>query len=235
MKNLTNLLISLAIASILLATIGCETDNIKSGIETRVYGKFTDFYNTPVVNEKVRIGEYKGTFNMNNGGGEYFQKWIDSTYTNALGEYDITFKTSGEGTSYQLTLDDSPAILKKYWVSLPSVEIKNLGSSFNYSTNALLIVYPCNITFKPNNILVFPLRVSAETTLYDTTFEIRSNAQTTKTIFIDKYTPQNLYLTRIKANGLFQRATYTFPASNVETLTTQNITINEADFLDIKK
>jgi hypothetical protein len=235
MKNLTNLLISLAIASILLATIGCETDNIKSGIETRVYGKLTDFYNTPVVNEKVLIGEYKGTFNMNNGGGQYLQKWIDSTYTNALGEYDITFKTSGEGTSYKLKMDDSPAILQKYWVSLPSVEIKNLGSSFNYSTNAILIVYPCNITFKPNNILIFPLRVSAETTLYDTTFEIRSNAQTTKTIFIDKYTPQNVYITRTKANGSYQRAVFTFPASNVETLTTPNITITEADFNDIKK
>jgi hypothetical protein len=219
---------------IILTLFSCEKDNISGGIETRVSGKLTDYYNIPITNAKMKVGEYKFKPNSVNGGFDSFQKWIDSSYTNQNGEYDFKFKTSGQGTSYKLFLENSPAeTQQRYWSLLDPVSITNIGKSFNFSTNQLANLYNCDITITMNNLTVFPIFIEHDTTFNSATPEINSNATYIKRIYIIKYNAQTLNFYRTKPNGINQKAIFNFPASNLATLTTQNITLNDTDFVDL--
>ncbi len=219
----------------MLIFIGCKKENIASGINTRVYGKFSDYLYSPIPNAKLKVGEYKFKFNSVNGGTHIFQKWTDSTYTNSNGEYDFTFRTSGQGSLYKLTLDNSLLdTQQKYWSLLDPVEIKNIGSSFNYSTNEIVLLYPCDVTINLNNIVHFPIEIHHKTTRKSgNDVAINSNSIYVRRIYIDEYFAQTLSFYRTKPNGVIQKATFQLPATNTRALTTQNITLNEIDFIDI--
>lgn len=217
-----------------LTLLSCEKENIPGGIETRVYGKLTDFYNIPITNAKMKVGEYKFKSNSVNGGFDHFQKWIDSSYTDQNGAYDFKFKSSGQGTSYKLILENSPAeTQQRYWSLMDLIPINNIGKSFNFSTNQLANLYPCDVTINLNNLTVFPIYISHDTTFNFGTPEINSNTTYIKRIYIIKYNSQTLNFYRVKPNGINQKAIFTFPASEVATITTQNITLNDSDFIDM--
>ena len=129
-----------------LIFISCEKENIQSGIQTKVSGKLTNYDGEPIVNSKVRIGEFKNKFVSDGGSTDYFSKYVDSTLTNINGEYDITFKTTGEGSSYRLILENSPND-QSYYGFYDSVEIKNLGNPFVFNYNQFTKLYPSDITF----------------------------------------------------------------------------------------
>jgi hypothetical protein len=219
--------------ALLICFISCEKDNIQEGKVTRVYGKLTDYYDIPITNGKMKVGEYKFKPNSVNGGFDFFQKWIDSSYTNQNGEYDFTFKTSGNGTSYKIILEDSPITEQRFWSLMDPVDITNIGGSFNFSTNQLANLYPCDVTINLNNITILPIEIWHETTFNSNIPEINSNTTYVKRIYVIKYNSQTLIFYRTKPNGVRQKAIFTFPASNSTNTTTQNITLNETDFVDI--
>ena len=84
-----------------------------------------------------------------------------------------------------------------------------------------------------NNILILPIRIYHEKTRQLNNPEIINNSTFVKRIFITKYGTQKINFTRMKPNGIYQQAVFIFPASNSEALTTQNITLNDSDFVDI--
>lgn len=212
--------------------VSCEKEKIPSGIETKVAGRLSNYVGEPIINSIVKIGEYKNRFVSDGGSTDYFSKYIDSTLTNNNGEFEITFKTSGEGTSYKLILDNSPDD-QSYYGFFDSVEITNLGNPFVFNYNQFTKLYPCDVTINMNDITIFPISIWHETTRIVDAPEIISNTTFVKRIFINKYGIQKLNLSRIKPNGVSQKAIFTFPASNTENVTTQTITLNEADFVDI--
>lgn len=219
---------------IIITLFSCEKDTIPEGLETRVFGTLTDYYGIPITNAKMKVGEYKFKPNSVNGGFDTFQKWIDSSYTNQNGAYDFTFKTSGKGTSYKLILENSPTeTQQRYWSLLDPIYINNIGKSFNFSTNQLANLYPCDVTITMNNLTVFPIFIAHDTTFNSATPEINSNATHIKRIYIIKYNTQTLNFYRTKPNGVNQKAIFSFPASNAATITTQNITLSDTDFIDL--
>ena len=119
--------------SFLLVLVSCEKENVQSGIQTKVSGTLTNYLGAPIVNAKVKIGEFKNRFVSDGGSTDYFSKYIDSTYTNSLGEYEITFTTTGEGSSYRVIIENSPTDQSYYGLN-DSVEIKNLGDSFVFNS-----------------------------------------------------------------------------------------------------
>lgn len=59
--------------------VSCDDpEPIAKGINTTVHGKLVDLIDKPVVNAKVKVGEYLFERNYTNGGMDYFQRWIDS-------------------------------------------------------------------------------------------------------------------------------------------------------------
>jgi len=215
-----------------LLFVSCEKENIQSGIETKVSGKLTNYDGEPIVNSKVKIGEFKNRFVVDGGSTDYFSKYIDSTLTNSNGDYDFTFKTTGEGSSYRLILDNYPND-QSYLGFYDSVQIKNLGNPSVFNFNQFTKLYPCDVTINMNNILILPIRIYHETTRQLSNPEITINAVFVKRIYITKFLPQKFTLQRIKPNGTYQQAVFNFPVSNSTLLTTHTINLIDSDFVDL--
>ena len=225
---------------ITFSLICCDKDDpamLSAGIETRISGKITDFNDSPISNVKLKVMEYKSSSGSWSSNGNFldFVQDIASNETNTNGEYDFTFKTSGKGNIYQIEIQPSPSNEQKYCNCCHSGNISSIGSHFIFNYNQLIKLYPCDVTVNLNNVSDFPFEVYHET-VYNSSnnlTNIISNTQVNKRIYISKYEPQKLNISRIKLNGIKQVATYTFPPSNVETPTLQNIIINEIDFKDL--
>jgi hypothetical protein len=220
--------------------IQCSKDDEKflsAGIETRVSGRITNVNNSPIPNVKLKIGEYKITskgFSIYGNLPDFVQD-LELTETDSNGEYNFTFRTSGQGNYYALEIQPSPIAEQKYWNCCYSSKIDNIGNNHYFNYNQLIKLFPCDVTINLNNITDFPLKVNHETTLQNNnnSNDIITNNQVVRRIYINKDNTQTLQISRTKSSGIRQIATYTFPASNVETLTTQNITIKESDFTNI--
>jgi len=215
-----------------LLFVSCEKENIQSGIETKVSGKLTNYDGEPIVNSKVKIGEFKNRFVFDGGSKDYFSKYIDSTLTNNDGDYDFTFKTTGEGSSYKLILDNRPND-QSYYGFYDPIEIKNLGNLLVFNFNQFTKLYPCDVTINMNNILILPIRIYHETTRQLSNPEITTNTVFVKRIYITKFGTQKFTLERMKPNGTYQKAVFNFPASNSILLTTRTINLTDSDFVDI--
>jgi hypothetical protein len=220
--------------------IQCSKDDEKllsAGIETRVSGKITDNNNAPISNVKLKISEYKITSNGFSIYGNLpdFVQDLELSETNSNGEYNFTFKTSGQGNYYALQIQPSPFNEQRYWNCCYNSKIENIGDIHYFNYNQLIKLFPCDVTINLNNVSDFPLKVNHETTLQNNnnSNDIIDNNQVIRRIYIMKNNTQTLQISRTKSNGTRQVANYTFPASNVETLTTQRITINETDFINI--
>lgn len=227
--------------------MGCKKDAalIKSGIETRVFGKLTDYRDKPISNLKVKVAEFKVT---NNGSyivsyDDYeFIDWIDSTYTNTNGNYDFVFKTSGKGNFYRLffserTKENEPQIIwDPFFIDITerSNDMKYIGKEFEFNTVNLIELYPCQITFIVNNPAIFPMMPTHNLTYPSNLKSIIANGSSVHTIYIQKYNKQTVNLYRTK-NGITQVALYEFQASNVEGITYQTITVEESDFKDVQQ
>lgn len=220
----------------LLIVCSCERDNIEAGVETKISGRTTEYLGDPVPNVKLKIGEFTDKFVTGGGGISVFKKWIDSTYTNQNGDYILNFKTTGNGTHYKLVVDNSPISEQKYWnIDGDPIELKDLGTNYTYNFNQILNLYPCDVTINLNNSLtIFPLRISHSSTYFEANSDLLLNTNTViKRIYIGKDYSQTLDIFRIKSDGRTQKATYTFPKSEIKDLTTQSINVEETDFKDI--
>ncbi|MFB3389290.1 hypothetical protein [Flavobacterium sp. LAR06] len=230
---------------LLFALMGCKKDAvlIKSGIETRAFGKLTDYRDKPISNLKVKVGEFKitnsGSYIVSYDDYEFID-WVDSTYTNTEGNYDSVFKTSGKGNFYRLffserTKEKEPQVIwDPFFIDITesSNDMKYIGKEFEFNTVNLIELYPCQITFKVN-LQTFPITPSHNLTYPSNLKNIMGNGTSVQTIYIQKYLKETFNLYRTK-NGKIQSTTYEFPASNVEGITYQSITVEESDFKDVE-
>lgn len=231
---------------LLLSLISCSDDPvlIKSGIETRVFGKLTDYRDSPISDLKIKVAEFKvttkGSYIFSNSDYEFIG-WIDSTYTNTSGNYDFVFKTTGKGNFYRLHIGEEgkrtePKILSDPFfldITEYSNDMKYIGKEFEFNSINLLWLYPCIVTFKVDNVETFPLTAYREPTDYSVTYDFKANGTFEGKFYIQRYNKEIISVNRRK-NGVLQSAKYEFPASNVETTTYQTITVLETDFKDIK-
>lgn len=231
---------------LLFILMGCRKDAvlIKSGIQTKVFGKLTDYRDKPISNLKIKVGEFKVT---NNSAFDITQDYefiqdVDSAYTDDKGNYNFIFKTSGKGNFYRLyfgenTKKNEPQVIwEPFFIDITYIsnDMKFIGKEFEYNTINLIELYPCQITFKTNNLSTFPMTPIHNLTYSFNLDQITANGTSVQTIYIQKYLKETVNLNRFK-DGVIQSATYEFPASNVEGITYQTITVEEADFKDIKQ
>ena len=224
--------IKIIIIFLSLLLVSCEEENIQSGIQTNVTGKVIEYNFSPVQNVKVRIGEFKSHFVFDGGSQDYFVKYVDSTFTDLNGNYNMNFTTTGNGTSYKVIFENSPTDQSYIGYNDP-IKIDKIGSDFILNNVYITKLYPCQVTINSNNISIFPIGIWHETTRTVNTPEINSASTYIKTIYITNYLTQTLNFYRTKPNGINQKAIFTFPPSNSTNTTTQNILLNETDFIDI--
>jgi len=230
---------------LLLSLISCCDDPvlIKSGIETRVFGKLTDYRDSPIADLKIKIAEFKvttrGSYLFSNSDYEFIG-WVDSTYTNTSGNYDFVFKTTGKGNFYRLHIGEEgkrtePKILSDPFfldITEYSNDMKYIGKEFEFNTINLLWLYPCIVTFKVDNVETFPLLAYRDPSDYSSNYDFTTNGTFERRFYIQRYAKVIISINRRKS-GILQSAKYEFPASNVDATTYQTITVLEADFKDV--
>jgi len=123
--------------------IQCSKDDEKllsAGIETRVSGKITDNNNAPISNVKLKISEYKITSKGFSIYGDLpdFVHDLELSETNSNGEYNFTFKTSGQGNYYALQIQPSPINEQRYWNCCYNSKIENIGNIHYFNYNQLV-------------------------------------------------------------------------------------------------
>ena len=218
----------------------------EGGIQTRLFGRLSNFDNNPATNILIRVAEYKET-----GGARYpsgfgstnteFIQFVKEAYTDNQGKYDFVFQTSGKGNFYRIEVGEftEQNTAQTFWepfvynLSESANSSKIIGKEFELNNKNSYKLFPCDVNIQMNNIKILPLLPKHNKTYNYNLSEINSNQNQIKRIYIDKYETQIFELYRIKLNGTRQKASYTFLPSNLEILTTQNIVVNEIDFVDI--
>ena len=217
---------------LMLLFSSCEDTLEPSGIETKVFGRVYDnINNLPITNQKLLISEWNSIPQITPGPNDDFIQFLDSTYTDIDGYYDITFTTSGKGDLYYISYENDDSIWTYY---KNPVEIENLGDD-NEIDYEFLKLFPVNllITLEPD-VEYLPIQISSLDFTYIPTPELltETNVQYTKQIFTDKNTDDQLKLFRTKPDGLYQTATYSIPATNTSELAEFEIFITNDDFID---
>lgn len=252
------LLVNLILFSYLLScTRDDAPDLIQSGIQTQVYGAVTSVNGESLADVEIKIGEYVET--SSGGGGFYgfpgqtnsdyeFKQFVKTINLNANGSFDFTFLTSGNGNFYKLFISDYPnypingpipffeqKVDEPFMINLTSEanDLTFIGKEFLLNYVSMKKLYLCEVNMRFNLTNSYPIEPFHLLTYWFNNKKINSfqNPVTLK-LFIDKSNPQTLILKRVRNNGINQKAEYIFPASNVETITTRNIIVNETDFVD---
>ena len=246
---------------VLLQFVSCDRDEkpnlIPAGIQTRVSGKITSLNNENLSDIEIKIGEY---IEKSTGGGGFlsfpgqtnydyeFKSFVKSINLTSTGDFDFTFTTTGNGNFYNLSIGEFPQLLLQnnpapfFVQKINDPLIVNLteqandraiiGKEFTFR-HSLKKLYLCEVNATFNLTNSYPLEIYHLLTYNFNNKKIEnfSNPITIK-LFIDKANSQTLLLLRNRNNGIKQKAEYIFPASNLETTTSQNIIVNENDFVD---
>lgn len=121
---------------------------IAPGLKTTVHGQFYDDYNREAyANIVVKIGEYKSYHTSFIGTADALSKYIDSTVTDANGNYKIDFTTTGNGNAYyldffpkkDLSIGDKNGKFSS--TNYRSKEIESIGGENEYNFNISKLYY----------------------------------------------------------------------------------------------
>jgi len=213
----------------------CERDPIDAGVVSTVSGNAYDFRNDiPAQGIKIKVGEFKRHFVID-GNGNTFIKWVDSTYTDINGDYNLTFATSGLGDNYKLFAEETIDIRGYNDV----IDITNIGGSNVFDLN-FVHIYPIKLIITVNNVSYSPIQIS---NYYNHHIDkiTQANGQFERILYLDKNfdnenkvkfsidtDPNNYYsdYSDIKAYEVI------IPAASVNATTIVDfpITINDSDF-----
>lgn len=210
----------------------CEDpDPLPSGIATNVSGKFTDFHKFPITNAKVKIGEYRFERNYTNGGVDVFQRWIDSTYTDSEGKYNLPFTTTGNGTSYKLVCENPEPYEEQTYMVFQGgerVNIDPLGKDFEYNSDNFYNLYPCDVYLNLKEVTDFPIYVDHLYTAHDYLIKIPNVDVYKLRIYIVKnwFSKSDL-----KLYNTIGRFNYKLESTDENELTEIHLTLSDSDFI----
>ncbi|WP_442845682.1 hypothetical protein [Leeuwenhoekiella sp. H156] len=213
--------------------LACEDSFEPAGIETRVFGRVYDDANElPIANQKLLVSEWNSVPQFSPGPNDDFVQYLDSTYTDINGYYELTFTTTGKGDLYFLEYEYD----ESYWNFYQSrVEIQNLGTDTTEVNYNFLHLYPVNlrITLAPD-VENLPIRISPYFTNFRSTDWLTEvDKQYTRTILTDKNREERIRFIRTKSDGKnYQEFNYSLPATNTTELTEFEIYISNDDFVD---
>lgn len=210
---------------ICLTFISCEKDPIEKGVESNIQGMVYDKTNSlPIENLKLKVGEYRSHPGYISISYEFIQ-WIDSTYTDASGFYDLDFETSGQGDHYKLHVEEPIDI----WTFLFNpYEIKKIGNK-NYKDWNFLHLYPINLVINLNNLDFTPIQIKVKhfSDLHDIE---NTDGIIERLLYTSMHADTEITFHRKNENGEYESYTIIIPASNTSDLVTYNINIENSDF-----
>lgn len=228
---------------------------IPEGIETRIYGNIISINEESLSDVEIKIAEYLVSSN----GGCFacpapthynyeFVDYVQNIYLDNIGSFDFTFFTTGNGNFYRIFVGNFPEINFNQSeipfveqnihepllldLTLEANDMRFIGEEY-YFIHEVEKLYLCEISLEFNLINFDPITINHHQTFRSNNREINNfDHPTVVKLFIDKANPQTLILRRTKENSIKEKAEYTFPASNIESTTFQNITVNESDFTE---
>ena len=220
MKKIYLLLLSLLFVS-------CESDPIEAGVVTNIQGMVYDDWNKiPFENLKLKIGEYKsessGIYRT-----YHFIQWVDSTYTDPGGYYNMDFETSGQGDYYKISAERVDNIW--YHPSPSQRGIDSIGSS-NQQDFSFVQLFPVRLVIELNNIDHLPIDMFVQYYHQDLEDITSGNGTVERIFYANKHVQSELVFRRRNApeeNDLYE---VIIPASKTTELTTVNLSINNSDF-----
>jgi len=216
----------------LFTSCECERDPIDAGVVSTVSGNAYDLENTiPVQNIKIKVAEYKFNFAIGTGGSDTFIRWIDSTYTNVNGDYNLSFTSSGLGDSYKLIADGTNTI--RSFNSL--IDITNIGGENVFDLH-FLHLYPVNLVITVNNILDIPIRISCNYN-YGLDDIDQSNGMFNRLLYLNKNIDNEVIFqidtdlnNSYPDNSDLKQYRVAIPATNSTSVVDFPITLTDADF-----
>lgn len=211
-----------------LLSLSCDSDPIEAGVVTNIQGVvFDDWNKIPFENLKIKVGEFKSEFSGITYTNHFIQ-WIDSTYTDQNGYYDLDFKTSGQGDHYELRFQRDENVW--FHPSMSYAEIDSIGTT-NYQDFDFVHLYPIKLVIDLNNIDQLPIAMYVQYYRNQELENITSGSGTVeRIIYANKHTHTELNFLRIDAPDESDLFEVLIPASNTSELTKVNLTINNSDF-----
>jgi hypothetical protein len=208
-----------------LILISCEKDPIDEGVVTNIQGNVYDYANSlPFENLKLKVAEYRTHPTFISASYEFIQ-WIDSTYTDQNGNYNLDFETSGQGDHYMLHVEEDVDI---WTYQYNAIEIDSIGMN-NYQDLDFLHIYPTNLIIEINDIDFLPIEIDVD--LFPDLESINTNNGTTeRLLYSSQFEETEINFRRKNADNEYETYQIIIPASNPTELLDFNITLNNSDF-----
>ena len=206
----------------------CEKDPIQEGIQARAYGQVYDPVNgIPISGQAIKIAEYESHFQWDGGGSELFNGYVATGITDAAGNYDISFETTGNGVAYKVIIGESNTILHNN----DAVEIVDLNEPLHCDFTVLQL-YPVNLKITLNNVDYLPIEVYPELKPYIAEKLTENNVELIRQIYVDKNSPSSVFFSRTMPDGEYEGVNVEIPQTNTTELTEYPITITNPDFTE---
>lgn len=216
---------------IVLICIGCEDpEPLRGGIETAVNGRIYDYSNAlPLAGQKVVIKEYMKTQNVGAISPNFdFKGNIDSTYTDAEGNFNFTFKTTGKGNNYRVTYESTEDV----YINSDFFEIDKPGQAVALPNLSGIQLYPLSLKIIPNNLSAFPINITTLSPIKPYVFEdITQNTAVARQLYVDKNSKTQLRFV-FWESGNEKHYNAELPATGSAIPAEQTIELNATDFVD---
>lgn len=208
-----------------LILISCEKDPIEEGVVTNIQGNVYDSTNSlPFENLKLKVAEYRTHPTFTSVSYEFIQ-WIDSTYTDQIGNYNLDFSTSGQGDHYRLHVEEDIDI---WTYQYDAIEIDSIGEN-NYQDLNFLHLYPTNLIIEINDIDFLPIEIDVD--LFPDLESINTNdGSIERLLYSSQFWDTEIRFVRKNTDNVYELYQVIIPASNTTELNNFNITINNSDF-----
>ena len=128
----------------------CEKEPLPADIETIIFGEIYDSTNDlPIINKKLKIAEFREISTLS-GGNSIFNGYIDSTYTNNNGAYNLAFRTSGNGSRYVIQIEYDKEV--HIFDSDETIQDEIIGEQLELNFEALQL-YPVDLRVITTDII----------------------------------------------------------------------------------
>ncbi|HEY0091804.1 MAG TPA: hypothetical protein VGB43_04885, partial [Flavobacterium sp.] len=182
--------------------------------------------NTPIENFKIKIGEYRSEFHSDGGGVDYFVQFVDSTFTDQQGNFDKTFRTTGNGSKYKLHFEATDQV---WTLGQTTIDIPNIGNQ-NQINLGFSHLYPVDLKITLNDVDYLPIEMAASLWPLNSEEITVNNIEQTRRIYVTKLSQNAITFYRHLPNGTEQTAIIWMPATNSTILTEFIINLSNADF-----
>lgn len=130
------------------------TPNIETKVRGHIYGVDKNWKKKGVSDIKIKVSEYLRYQNGFPNPSTYeFIQFVDSTFTDENGDYNLSFSTTGEGSNYFIEIVEPSG----YHFFTQKKEIDSLGKTNTIQDIQCRILYPVELQIETGDITTYPI------------------------------------------------------------------------------